>query len=48
MRLERDPQVDSLLRARRRDLGLPAEMGRGVGQDLSDYLGIGRDRGLGL
>ncbi|WP_425998229.1 Ti-type conjugative transfer relaxase TraA [Caulobacter sp. DWR1-3-2b1] len=46
--LERDPQVDSLLRARRRELGLPAEMGRSVGQGLSDYLGIGRGRGLGL
>uniref|UniRef100_B0SXV9 Ti-type conjugative transfer relaxase TraA n=1 Tax=Caulobacter sp. (strain K31) TaxID=366602 RepID=B0SXV9_CAUSK len=46
--LERDPQVDSLLRARRPELGLPAEMGRSVGQGLSDYLGIGRGRGLGL
>jgi Ti-type conjugative transfer relaxase TraA len=46
--LERDPQVDSLLRARRPELGLPAEMGRSVGQSLSDYLGIGRGRGLGL
>lgn len=46
--LERDPQVESLLRARRPDLGLPAEMGRSVGQGLSDYLGIGRGRGLGI
>ena len=46
--LERDPQVDSLLRARRRELGLPAEMSRSVGQGLSDYLGIGRNRGLGI
>ena len=46
--LERDPQVDSLLRARRPELGLPVEMGRSVGQGLSDYLGIGRGRGLGL
>jgi Ti-type conjugative transfer relaxase TraA len=46
--LERDPQVESLLRARRLELGLPAEMGRSVGQGLSDYLGIGRGRGLGL
>jgi Ti-type conjugative transfer relaxase TraA len=46
--LERDPQVDSLLRSRRPELGLPAEMGRSVGQGLSDYLGIGRGRGLGL
>ncbi|HQR90614.1 MAG TPA: Ti-type conjugative transfer relaxase TraA, partial [Caulobacter sp.] len=42
--LARDPQVDSLLRARRPELGLPAEIGRSVGQGLSDYLGIGRGR----
>ncbi len=46
--LERDPQVESLLRARRPELGLPTEMGRSVGQGLSDYLGIGRGRGLGI
>jgi len=46
--LERDPQVESLLRSRRPELGLPAEIGRSVGQGLSDYLGIGRGRGLGL
>jgi len=46
--LERDPQVESLLRARRPELGLPVEMGRSIGQGLSDYLGIGRGRGLGL
>ncbi|WP_137803660.1 Ti-type conjugative transfer relaxase TraA [Caulobacter sp. 3R27C2-B] len=46
--LERDPQVESLLRSRRPELGLPTEMGRSVGQGLSDYLGIGRGRGLGL
>jgi hypothetical protein len=46
--LERDPQVESLLRPRRPEFGLPAEMSRSVGQSLSDYLGIGRGRGLGL
>jgi len=46
--LERDPQVESLLRARRPELGLPAEMGRSVGQGLADYLGIARGRGLGI
>jgi Ti-type conjugative transfer relaxase TraA len=46
--LERDPQVESLLRTRRPELGLPTEMGRSVGQGLSDYLGIGRGRGLGI
>jgi hypothetical protein len=46
--LERDPQVESLLRARRPELGLPAEIGRSIGQGLSNYLGLGRGRGLGL
>src|SRR3546814_10658591 len=46
--LERDPQVESILRGRDRELGL--EMGMGRGRDLSHQLthelGIGRDRGL--
>lgn len=46
--LERDPQVESLLRTRRMELGLPAELGRSVGEGLSQYLGLGRGRGLGL
>lgn len=44
-RLERDPQVESLLRGRRAELGLPSDLGRCVGQGLSEYLGIGRGRG---
>ncbi|NQE60783.1 Ti-type conjugative transfer relaxase TraA [Caulobacter sp. RHG1] len=46
--LERDPQMESLLRGRRAELGLPSDMGRSVGQGLSQYLGIGRGRGLGI
>ncbi|WP_066730537.1 Ti-type conjugative transfer relaxase TraA, partial [Caulobacter sp. CCH9-E1] len=46
--LERDPQVESLLRGRRAELGLPVEMGRNVGRGLIEYLGMGRGRGLGL
>ena len=46
--LERDPQMESLLRTRRAELGLPGEMGRSVGEGLSQYLGLGRGRGLGL
>jgi len=46
--LERDPQVESLLRGRRAELGLRVDMGRGVGRGLIEYLGIGRGRGLGL
>ena len=46
--LERDPQVESLLRGRRAELGLPSDMGRSVGQGLTEYLGLGRGRGLGI
>lgn len=46
--LERDPQMESLLRARRPELGLPAEIGRSVSQSLSQYLGLGRGRGLAM
>ncbi|WP_232793137.1 hypothetical protein [Caulobacter hibisci] len=46
--LQRDPQMESLLRGRRAELGLPPEMGRSVGQGLIEYLGIGRGRGLGI
>lgn len=46
--LERDPQLESLLRGRRAELGLPVEMGRSVGRGLIEYLGIGRGRGLGI
>ncbi len=46
--LERDPQVESMLRNRSRDLGVPMDMGRGIGRDLLAYLGLGRGRGLGI
>ncbi len=46
--LQRDPQVESLLRGRRVELGLPSNMGRSVGQGLIEYLGIGRGRGPGI
>ncbi|PXA77564.1 Ti-type conjugative transfer relaxase TraA [Caulobacter sp. D4A] len=46
--LQRDPQVESLLRGRRAELGLPPEMGRSVRQGLIECLGIGRGRGLGI
>ena len=51
--LERDPQVGSILRGRIRELGLEIgmtrsrDMGRGdLGRQLTQDLGIGRDRGL--
>ena len=46
--LERDPQVESLLRNRKAQLGLPEMPGRSVGQSLADVIGRGRSRGLGI
>ena len=47
-RLERDPQVESLLRIRKAELGLPAVPERGVGQSLVEMIGRGRSRGIGM
>jgi hypothetical protein len=46
--LERDPQMESVLRHRSRELGLQMEMGRSrdLGRDLAQTLGRGRDHGL--
>ncbi|WP_145206887.1 Ti-type conjugative transfer relaxase TraA [Sphingobium sp. B2] len=51
--LERDPQVESILRNRTRELGLEIAMGQGrdmgggeLGRQLTQALGIGRDRGM--
>ncbi|QNA86659.1 Ti-type conjugative transfer relaxase TraA [Sphingomonas sp. So64.6b] len=46
--LERDPQVESLLRIRKVELGLPPIPSRSVGQSLADMIGSGRRRGLGI
>jgi hypothetical protein len=46
--LERDPQMESILRNRSRELGIPMERGRSVGQNITAYLGLGRDRELSL
>jgi hypothetical protein len=46
--LERDPQIESLLRNRSRELGLPMAMGRSVGSNLIECLSLSRGRGLGL
>jgi hypothetical protein len=46
--LERDPQVESILRNRSRELGIGMDMGRGIGRDLLESLGLGRGRGLGI
>ena len=50
--LERDPQVESILRGRTRELGLETDrnqrldMSRDLGRELARDLEIGRDRGL--
>jgi hypothetical protein len=46
--LHRDPQLESILRNRGRELGIPTDRGRGIGQNLLDSLGLGRGRGLSL
>jgi len=43
--LERDPQVESILRNRRVQLGLPAMSRGSIGRDLADMIGRGRSRG---
>lgn len=45
--LERDPQVESLLRNARHRLGLPDMPGRSVAHDLADMIGRGRGRSRG-
>jgi len=43
--LERDPQVESILRSRKAQLGLPEMPGRSLSQSLGDFVGRGRSRG---
>ncbi|MCI0430835.1 MAG: Ti-type conjugative transfer relaxase TraA [Rhodospirillales bacterium] len=47
-RLERDPQMESLLAGRKRELGISFDSGMGIGRDLTLTFGLGRGRGLGL
>jgi hypothetical protein len=48
--LERDPQMESLLANRKRELGISFDSGRSLGRELAFIHGIdlGRGRGLGL
>ncbi|MBU6298646.1 MAG: Ti-type conjugative transfer relaxase TraA [Alphaproteobacteria bacterium] len=46
--LERDAQMESVLRNRSRELGIGIDMGRGVGRNLLEYLGLSRGLGLSL
>jgi hypothetical protein len=48
--LERDPQLESILANRKKDLGIAFESGRRLGQELAFAHGIdlGRGRGIGI
>jgi Ti-type conjugative transfer relaxase TraA len=48
--LERDPQLESILASRKKDLGISFESGRRLGQELTFAHGIdlGRGRGIGI
>jgi hypothetical protein len=45
--LERDPQAESLLRGREKQLGMPDFIDKPLSQALPDWIGWGRGRGLG-
>ncbi|AJP70585.1 hypothetical protein TS85_00180 [Sphingomonas hengshuiensis] len=48
--LERDPQIESILAARRKELGMTLETSRPLGDAFALHHGIelGRGRGLGI
>ena len=46
--LERDAQVESLLRGRTRELGIDAAMGRSVARDLADSVSFDHGKSLGM
>ena len=46
--LERDAQVESLLRGRSRELGIDAAMGRSVARDLADSVPFDHGKSLGM
>lgn len=46
--LHRDPQLESALARRARELELKMERGRSIGQELSQSIGGGRDRDRGM
>lgn len=43
---ERCPQLESILRSRKADLGISWSIGKSVGQQLADVIGMGRGRGI--
>ena len=46
--LERDAQVDSLLRGRTRELGIKTELGRDLARDLAASITMERSRSIGM
>ncbi|MDX8456014.1 Ti-type conjugative transfer relaxase TraA [Mesorhizobium sp. VK9D] len=46
--LERDPQLESLLANRKRELGIHVNSGHRLGAELAFSYGIGRGRGIGI
>ena len=46
--LHRDPQLESVLRARAPELALSMERGRSIGQELAQSIASGRDRDRGM
>ena len=44
--LERDAQMESILRNRRMEFGLQFRSGQSLSHDLMEHLGLGRSRGL--
>jgi Ti-type conjugative transfer relaxase TraA len=46
--LERDAQMESVLRGRKQDLGINIDSGRQLAQDLASSIGIEAGRGLGM
>ncbi|MDB5704685.1 MAG: traA3 [Sphingomonas bacterium] len=46
--LERDAQVESLLRGRRHEFGIDADMGRNLSRDLADHVSFEQTRSLGM
>ena len=46
--LERDAQVESLLRSRTRELGIKTELGRDLARDLAASITMERSRSIGM
>jgi hypothetical protein len=46
--LERDPQVESILENRKRELGISIGSSSGISMSLLDEIGRGRQRGLSI